>query len=320
MDDLEQIIISRERPFLFAVETSFRFDDYLKFEELRNEIWEDPEDHMSGAGIQAHKNFFQNGNCLFIGIYSEAEKGGFIKSKQNLVAFSMGYVGVKDKEIAFRKSGNLAFYSQFTAVRPDFRNYNLAVMLKEFQRDKVLNILGVEVILCTYDPLTGINAYRNIHTFGMDVLAYKDSYYTDFTGKFNRTDVPCDRLCMTWDLRGIIQRPSYDLVELLDSACNIMVSKFITFGGTSGELELQVVKDLRLNNDGEFLLVEIPFDFYSMLQATDVEDPDIRNIPVEWRMKTREAFNVLFQRGYKVIDFRFLEYKGRTREFYILKR
>ncbi|NOR14187.1 MAG: hypothetical protein GQ544_00630, partial [Candidatus Aminicenantes bacterium] len=129
MDRIEQIITSKERPFLFAVETSSRPEDYLKYEELRDEIWEDPEDHMSGASILASKNYFNNGSCLFLGIYSEAENGGFIKNKQNLIAFSMGYVGVKDKEIGFRKSGNLAFYSQYAAVRPDFRNYNLAVML-----------------------------------------------------------------------------------------------------------------------------------------------------------------------------------------------
>jgi predicted GNAT superfamily acetyltransferase len=41
-----------------------------------------------------------------------------------------------------------------------------------------------------------------------------------------------------------------------------------------------------------------------MLQETDVADADVRRIPVDWRLATREVFQGLFARGYRVIDFR----------------
>jgi len=37
-------------------------------------------------------------------------------------------------------------------------------------------------------------------------------------------------------------------------------------------------------------------------------------------MKTRQVFQSLFQRGYKVIDFKHIERYDRKRDFYILKR
>jgi predicted GNAT superfamily acetyltransferase len=57
-----------------------------------------------------------------------------------------------------------------------------------------------------------------------------------------------------------------------------------------------------------------------MLQETDVAAAEVRRIPFEWRMKTREVFKNLFKRNYKVIDFRHVEREERRRDFYVLKR
>jgi predicted GNAT superfamily acetyltransferase len=40
-----------------------------------------------------------------------------------------------------------------------------------------------------------------------------------------------------------------------------------------------------------------------MLRETDVADPEVRRIPVDWRMATRAVFLDLFARGYRVVDF-----------------
>jgi predicted GNAT superfamily acetyltransferase len=56
-----------------------------------------------------------------------------------------------------------------------------------------------------------------------------------------------------------------------------------------------------------------------MLRETDRDDPAVRKIPVEWRMKTREAFQRLLERGYKIVDF--VGLKDRTgKNFYVLKK
>ena len=56
-----------------------------------------------------------------------------------------------------------------------------------------------------------------------------------------------------------------------------------------------------------------------MLRETDVDDPDIRRIPFDWRMATRQAFQALFRRGYAVADF-LRAGKDRTESFYLLKK
>jgi predicted GNAT superfamily acetyltransferase len=56
-----------------------------------------------------------------------------------------------------------------------------------------------------------------------------------------------------------------------------------------------------------------------MLRETEVADPAIRRIPIEWRMRTRTAFQSLLAKGYKVIDFQKVD-GPRARNFYVLKQ
>ena len=136
----------------------------------------------------------------------------------------------------------------------------------------------------------------------------------------NRLDVPCDRFFITWDLEKEIQRPEYDLESLIDSGYIAVSANLAEIEGRSRQLELEVVKELNISLDHEFLLVEIPLDFYRMLRETDVTEEKVRSIPLDWRMKTREVFKALFERKYKVIDFRYSERDNRKRDFYVLKR
>jgi hypothetical protein len=42
-------------------------------------------------------------------------------------------------------------------------------------------------------------------------------------------------------------------------------------------------------HEPDFALVEIPYDYYRMLQETDVIDPEDRSIPLQGRKQTRQA-------------------------------
>jgi predicted GNAT superfamily acetyltransferase len=54
-----------------------------------------------------------------------------------------------------------------------------------------------------------------------------------------------------------------------------------------------------------------------MLRETDVEDGAVRRIPLEWRLQTRQVFQTLFKKGYRVVDF--LGVAGESRaNFYVL--
>ncbi len=320
MKEFEKIHKIKGKNFLLKVESSGHPRDYLKYEELRNEIWGDPKDGLPGARNMMCTNFLYDGSNLFIAVYVESKSGVFKQDREHLVGFSYGFVGIKDKKVAFREPDNLLFYSQYVGVRQDFQLYGLGILIKQFQREKLMEIFGIYTVTNSFDPLTGINAYRNIHHFGMDVVEYRDAFYEDFIGLLNRVDIPCDRFLVSWDLKKDIQRPEYDLERLIDSGYIVLEAGIEEVKGRSGALKLEVVKDLNLDLDHEFLLVEIPVDFYRMLRETDVVESKIRSIPLEWRMKTRQVFKTLFERKYKIIDFKLVKKDKSKRDFYILKR
>jgi len=305
MKDLEKIVAVRDRRFLLRVETSHESEDYRMYEDLRNAIWDFPDDRLSGSRNMMCENVFHEGGSLFIGAFVEAPGGGFAADGKDLVGFCYGFVGVRDKEVGFRDRSNLRFYSQFAGVRKAYQNYRLGLQLKEFQREMVLGILGVSTMICTYDPLTGVNAHRNVRHFGMHVLEYRVATYGEYGGLLNRLDVPTDRFLMSWDLerKAEMEEPAYDLDAALAAPQPIRAGvRRVT--GKSSELELEVVERTDGNVGGEVLLVRIPLDFYRMLQETDVADADVRRIPVDWRLAARDVFQGLFARGYRVIDFR----------------
>ncbi|MBS3819717.1 hypothetical protein KGY73_09475 [bacterium] len=320
MNRPQEIHRVRGKSFLFCAETSDNPQDYKKYEDLRNEIWAEPTDHLAGARNMLCENFFHEGTSLFIAVYTEDSGGNLKEDKDHFIGFSYGYVGVKNKEIGFRSPENLFLYSQFTGIKKGFRNYGLGVLIKEFQRKTLMDVWGIHTVTCTYDPLTGVNAYRNIHHFRMEVNEYREACYEEFGGNLNRVDVPCDRFYLIWNLLQQVSPPSYSLEKLVDSGCVALRSKLERVKGKNGPLSLEVVDEVNSNLESEFQLVEIPYDFYKMLRQTDVTDSKVREIPLRWRMETRKIFQRLFQKHYRVIDFRALQRNNRTRDFYVLKK
>jgi len=302
MRPLEKTVTVRDRAFLLRVETSHTSSDYAMYEALREEVWGFPEDHMSSERNMMCENVFHEGGSLFIGAFAERPGGGFAPEAERLVGFVYGFVGVRDKAIGFRDPKNLRFYAQYAGVRKAFQSYGLGLLLKEYQREMVLDLLGVSTIICTYDPLTGVNASRNVHHFGMDVLEYRIATYGEYGGLLNRRDVATDRFLMSWDLERTGGRPGYDLETAL-AAPRPVRTALRRVAGKSGELELEVVTGTDPSLASDPVVVPIPLDFYRMLQETDVADAEVRRIPVDWRAATREVFLALFARGYRVVDF-----------------
>jgi len=319
MNDLEKILLLKGKKFLFRVETSASSSDYAKYEELRNEIWGFPEDNLPGTRNMMCENYLHEGSSLFIAVYAESMDGSFRADREHLVGFSYGFVGVKDKSVAFKSLDNLWFYSQYTGIKPDFQGRGLGILIKEFQREILRDVFGVSTVTCTFDPLTGVNASRNVHHFGMEVLEYRAAVYGEYGGLLNRLDVPTDRFFMSWDLRKKAERPAYRLGTLLDAGHQVIQAEYSSLPGKTRTVELEVVKNVNLEMSSEVLLVRIPLDYYLMLRETEVADPAIRRIPIEWRMSTRTACQGLFAKGYKVIDFQKVD-GPRPRNFYVLKR
>ena len=320
MKNLDTIHVLDGKRYLFAVEMSQDMDDYQKYEDLRQEIWKDPGDQMASVRNMRSENYFDKGSTILTGVFVEDEKGSFPKERDHFVGFSYGFVGVRDKELGFRSLANFIFYSKYLAVKKGYQDLGLGVLIKLFQKEVVLKLCGIDTITCTFDPLTGVNAYRNIHRFGMDVVEYREAYYQDFGGELNRVDVPSDRLFVSWDLTRDIRRPPYALDDLVKSDHLAIRSETYEIQGRSGPFRLEIVADVRTDWDQEYALIEIPFDFYGMLKQTDVPDEGIRKIPRDWRRATREVFQKLLEHKYKVIDFRIYQDEDRKRDFYILMK
>jgi predicted GNAT superfamily acetyltransferase len=319
MQPLEKTIAVRDRRFLLRVETSPNFQDYPKYETLREEIWGFPGDHMSSPWNMMSESVFHEGGSLFIGAFAEAgEEGYFQTDADHLAGFCYGFVGVRDKSIGFRDVSNLRFYAQYAGVRRAYQSYGLGLRLKEFQREMVLDLLGISTIICTYDPMTGVNANRNIHHFGMDVLEYRVATYGEYGGLLNRPDVPTDRFLMSWDLTRNAGPRSGDAETVL-SASETIRAGLRTVAGIGGAVELEVVEAVNPDAEGDILCVRIPLDLYRMLQETDVADPEVKRIPVDWRLATRRVFTTLFARGFRVADF-LKATAGRPSNCYVLRR
>jgi predicted GNAT superfamily acetyltransferase len=317
--NLEKIVSLKGRRFLLRVETSSEAGDYEKFEALRNEIWGFPEDYLPGPRNLMCENFLHDGSALFLAAYMEAPKGSLSAEAARFVGFSYGFVGLKDKGRGFQDPGNLQFYSQYTGVKETVREFGLGVALKEFQREQVLGLFGIDTVTCTFDPLTGVNAWRNVHHFGMEVLEYRVSTYGEYGGLLNRLDVPSDRFFMSWNLRQKPwERPAAwkDRLEPESLIIDADVSEVL---GRSGRQTLELVRPARLELENDILFFRIPRDFYFMLRETDVEIPEVRKIPIDWRGETRRAFQKYFERGYRVVDF-FSTREDAKRSFYVLRK
>jgi len=314
----EKVIESKGRKFLLRFEDSKRASDYAKYEALRMRIWGEPTDHLCGVRNMEGENYFHEGSSMFIGVFVANEKGEFPLDEEHLIGFAYGYVGVWDKSLGFRQTENLKFYSQYAGVRPDFQGYGLGVEIKKFQKEILLDIYGVNWATCTYDPLTAVNAYRNIHIFGMEVVEYRVDCYGGFGGYLNRGDIPTDRFYLRWNLIQTPERPRYSLGDLLTQDCLATQTKFQEIRGRFGQVELPVITKVNTNLNTPWLAIEIPADFYLMLRETDVEKEDVRRIPLQWRLKTREVFLAMLGKGYQIVDFARQSDGQRWRTFYIL--
>jgi predicted GNAT superfamily acetyltransferase len=319
MDKFEKVIRSGGKSFLLRLESSAQSRDYDKYEKLRNEIWGFPEDNLPGSRNMMCENFLHDGGSLFIGVYALGAEGGALADDLPFVAFSYGFVGVKDKEIAFKKIENLRFYSQYTGIRHEFRGFGLGAAIKEFQRNKVRDLFGIDTITCTFDPLTGVNAWRNVHHFGMEVEDYRVSTYGEYGGLLNRLDVPSDRFFMTWDLSRPAAPGESPWASAFTESLGVVRCREEIVAGRFGPVELEILAGVELEPKAEILFVRIPRDFYAMLRETDVGLPDVREIPVRWRTATRELFLALFAGGYAVADF-FSTPGPRSENYYVLRR
>ncbi|MCK7527683.1 MAG: hypothetical protein MZV64_63775 [Ignavibacteriales bacterium] len=264
----------RDRRFLLRVETSEEPGDYRKYEDLREEIWRFAEDHMSSARNMMCENVWHEGAQP---LYRRLRRGARGRFRGRRVGPGRILLRLRRRRATRRSASATSPTSASTPSTPGsarpFQSYGLGLLLKEFQREMVLGLLGVSTIICTYDPLTGVNAHRNVHHFGMDVLEYRVATYGEYGGLLNRPDVPTDRFLMSWDLERTGGRPCRAMTSSGAPAAPGRPSgpgSARVAGKSSGARARGRGRDRSRTSTGEVLLVRIPLDFYRMLQETDV--------------------------------------------------
>lgn len=227
-----------------------------------------------------------------------SENGGTVLGVfdgDQMVGYLFGYPALHHPKAQRR----LKIYSQTMGVLPEYRNQGIAEQLKWAQRDRALE-LGIELVTWTFDPLEGANAHLNLHKLGGLVRTYKRNLYGEHFGQLNEGQ-PTDRFLVEW---WIAKR----VPEIRDWGLRIEESNITQVEGVGAE---QKLAGYDLERTSQMVAVEIPESIQAIRRA------DLA-LAREWRLGTRDIFEVYFARGYVAIDFVGLRKENERRNFYVL--
>jgi predicted GNAT superfamily acetyltransferase len=206
-----------------------------------------------------------------------------------LVGFSYAFVGWRE--------GERVLHSHMTAVLPDLQDHDVGYRLKCAQREWAL-AQGYGRIVWTFDPLQSRNAYFNLHKLGARAERYLVDYYGRMEDELNR-GLPTDRLEVDWWLTSEPVRARLEgrwVPPALEGARPVLEAQ----GDGPGPVREPA---------GELVRLEVPASLADLRQR----DPQL---PLAWRLATREAFLRCLAAHYAAVDFR--RHAGRS--FYILER
>lgn len=209
---------------------------------------------------------------------------GYAEADERPAGFVFGFVGIYDYH--FRH------HSHMLAVREAYRGTGLAKALKEAQRDHCLD-QGIEVIGWTMDPLEARNATFNFGKLGAFTREYHRDFYGAMPDKLN-AGLPSDRIYVEWPIghdRTYKRLKGDDRPPTLEDAEREGIRYLLK--AEDGERPGAV----NAGRAGESqLLLEIP----SRFQELKVRDTALA---LEWRTRTRHAFESVFSQGYAAVEF-----------------
>jgi predicted GNAT superfamily acetyltransferase len=161
------------------------------------------------------------------------------------------------------KNGKPMQWSHMAGVLPDYRGRGLGRDLKLAQREQAL-AAGFDLIEWTFDPLQAANAHLNFRRLGAVCDEYAENIYGESSSVLHR-GTPTDRLVVQWNIRDAhVKRRLRNQPSDLSTA--------------------------------ESVWIEIPGDFTEMQREAPAA-------ALEWRMRTRQAFQRYFRQGHRAVDF-----------------
>ncbi|MFX0174566.1 MAG: hypothetical protein ACFE9L_22025 [Candidatus Hodarchaeota archaeon] len=197
------------------------------------------------------------------------------------IGFSYGIVG--------KWEGKFFLFSYMTAVIQEYQGQGLGFLLKKAQREEALK-KGFDIIRWNFDPLESLNAFFNIHRLGIISKEYEQNIYGEGESGLDK-GLPTDRLVATWKLT------SKRVIEKME---------------TKEPSIIEEVPETQIGNlNKKITYIEIPRDI-RLLKKKDLSQA------YQWRLKTRELFELAFQNEFIVSDIVFSEDKQRI--FYKLTK
>jgi predicted GNAT superfamily acetyltransferase len=187
------------------------------------------------------------------------------------------------------REGRPYHWSDMLAVRPDQRGSGLALRLKAYQRELLLE-MEVGQAHWTFDPLESRNAWVNLGRLGAVAREYVEDMYGQSDSPLHR-GIGTDRLVVTWELASprVVDRMDREVPPpgpgVLEG-----VSRALGFGEKGGLLHPVPASP---SAEARSLRVPIPAD----LQSLKARDPELA---LAWRMAVREALAPRLHRGWEV--------------------
>jgi len=272
------------------------WQEYLAAEELQRIVWQMPDWRDSVPAnllITAHKN-----GGILIGAFDPSHR---------LIGFAFSFLGiVPDYPPTLLKQ-----CSHMLAVLPEYQGQKIGERLKFAQRQATL-AQGVSLMTWTYDPLLALNAQLNLVRLGAMTRHYIVSAYGDMTDGLN-AGLPSDRFEVEWWLNAPHVKSCADAPPPRtdwDTLIQCGAQKIFQVEFDANDLpRIERVDEPQ----GDTLLLEIPVTL-GLVKSTDAA------LALDWRMRTRAAFQKYFEAGYVAIDFVFGARQKHQRAAYILSR
>jgi predicted GNAT superfamily acetyltransferase len=258
-------------------------------EEVQEKIWgSDPIPYTLLRAIQ-------DSGGLVLGAYDD---------RGEMIGVLVGFLGMKE--------GRLVHYSHICGVVEEARFRDVGFQLKSEQRRFALS-QGLDLVVWTFDPLQGANAYFNLHKLGAVARKYLRNYYGLMEDRLN-AGMESDRLLAEWwirssrveaSLRG--ERPFRSVGQLLEQGAELATETEEVAPG------LRRLASHALGLKAGALLIEIPESINAIKQR------DL-GLAIEWRNRTRELFEHYLSRGYVATDLISEKQGEGRRNFYLLER
>lgn len=267
------------------------YEEYEACAKLQNEIW----------GLQ------YVGFCSPVMQWISQSVGGLIagafNENEKLLGFVIGLNG--------QSNGRSIHWSHMLGVSKEFRGGGIGQELKLYQRNYLLST-GVETIINSFDPLNSIQANISLSKLGAVVQHYKRDFYPTSQSPLHQS-IGTDRLISQWNISSpdVSQKidallttsvdrtdiePNWSTAPLANHVFTVQDAKPRLLSSEFEHWDMKIPcsdePDLSLNSP--LLRLAIPHEI-NLLQELAPETA------IEWRMKTRKAFESYFSRGYRAV-------------------